>query len=74
MRNKLDDISEKCIFIGYSEEYKEYKLYKPITKKYIISRDVEFKEEEAWDGSIDKYVAEGVVLSHEDDNEYEKQV
>ena len=43
---KLDDRSEKCIFIGYSKECKAYKIYNPITKKYIISRDVEFKEEE----------------------------
>ena len=59
MRRKLDDKSEKCILVGYSEESKEDRLYNPITKKYVISRDVEFKEEEAWDGIIDKIVAEG---------------
>jgi transposase InsO family protein len=54
LRKKLDDRGEKCIFVGYSEQSKAYKLYNPITKKLIISRDVEFVEEEAWDGSIDK--------------------
>ena len=44
-RRKLDDRSQKCIFVGYSEEYKAYRLYNPITKKYVISRDVVFKEE-----------------------------
>jgi hypothetical protein len=47
MRRKLDEINEKCVFVGYSEESKEYILYNPITRKYVISRDVEFKEEEA---------------------------
>lgn len=31
-RKKLDDHGEKCIFVGYSEESKAYKLYNPLTK------------------------------------------
>ena len=68
MRRKLDDRSEKFVFFGYSEDSKAYRLYNPITKKYVINRDVEFKEEEAWDGSIDKIVSGGVEISHEDDD------
>jgi len=30
LRKNLDNISEKCIFTGYSEKYKSYKLYNPI--------------------------------------------
>jgi len=67
MRRKLDDISEKCILIGYNEESKAYRLYNPITKKYIIGKYFEFKNEESWDGSIYKYVVEADVLSHGDD-------
>lgn len=48
-RGKLDDKSEKCIFIGYSENSKAYKLYNPVTRKTIVSRDVIFNEDEAWD-------------------------
>ena len=43
-RKKMDDKGVKCIFIGYSSESKAYRLYDPITKKIIISRDVEFIE------------------------------
>ena len=43
----------------------------PITKKYVISRDVLFKEEEAWDGSIDKLVGEEAVTPHVEDEEDE---
>ena len=56
IRRKLDDKSEKCIFTGYNVHCKTYKLYNPVTKKFIMSRDVEFKEVEAWDGRIDKSV------------------
>ena len=46
-RKKLDDRGEKCIFIGYSEESKAYKLYNPLTYKVVVSRDVIFSEEES---------------------------
>jgi hypothetical protein len=44
LRKKLDDRSEKCIFTGYSETSKDYKLYNPITMKLILSRDIQFLE------------------------------
>lgn len=52
-RQKLDDKGEKCIFMGYYTESKAYWLYNPVTKKIIISRDVEFLENESWDGKVD---------------------
>ena len=42
LRRKLDDRSEKCIFIGYSEQSKAYRLYNLITKKLIASKYVKF--------------------------------
>lgn len=48
LRKKLDDKSEKCIFVGYSDASKAYKLYNPITKKTIVSRDVKFIEDKSW--------------------------
>ena len=71
MKRKLDDRSQKCIFVWYSEESKAYRLYNPITKKYVINRDVVFKEEEAWDGNIDKLVEEDAVTPHTEDEEDE---
>jgi hypothetical protein len=44
LRKKLNDRSEKCIFVGYSEISKAYRLYKPISKKLILNRDVKFLE------------------------------
>ena len=31
LQKKLDNKSEKCIFVGYSEQSKAYRLYNPIT-------------------------------------------
>ena len=44
LRNKLDDKAEKCIFVGYSERSKAYKLYNPETNKIVVSKDVKFDE------------------------------
>ena len=43
-RSKLDNKDEKCIFIGYKDGMKGYKLWNPITKKTVYSRDVVFWE------------------------------
>ncbi|KAM1514900.1 hypothetical protein ACFX10_014058 [Malus domestica] len=48
-RTKLDDKSEKFIFIGYDSYSKGYKLYNPNNGKTVISRDVMFDEEGEWD-------------------------
>jgi len=69
LRKKLDNKGEKCIFIGYSEESKAYRLYNPSTKKLIVSRDVQFIKEEAWDGSIEKTVNVKISLLHDEDDE-----
>ncbi|KAA0062709.1 copia-type polyprotein [Cucumis melo var. makuwa] len=44
-RSKLDDKSEKHVFVGYDESLKDYKLYNPVTKKTMINREVVFDEE-----------------------------
>ena len=39
-KSKLDNKSEKCIFIGYKYCMKGYKIWNPETKKVVYSRDV----------------------------------
>ncbi|CAL0313812.1 unnamed protein product [Lupinus luteus] len=48
-RKKLDDKGEKCVFLGVSEASKAYKLYNPLTKMIVTSRDVIFDEERTWE-------------------------
>jgi len=47
-RTKLEDKSQKCILLGYRQNLHGYKLYNPMTKKVIMSRDVKFDEEQEW--------------------------
>jgi hypothetical protein len=53
LTKKLDKKGKKYIFVGYSEDTHEYKMYDPITRKFI-SHDVQFVDNEAWDGSIER--------------------
>jgi hypothetical protein len=61
-RKKLDPKSIKCILLGVSEESKAYKLYDPIHKKVIISRDVVFDESRGWnwEGKSNKQASQPV--------------
>lgn len=51
-RTKLDDRSKKMVFLGYAENCQGCKCFDPVTKKVVVSRDVEFEEEASWDWSI----------------------
>ena len=44
-RHKLDSKARKCIFLGYGDETKAYRLYDPKREKVIHSRHVQFNEE-----------------------------
>ena len=47
-RKKLDDKSFQCVLLGVSEESKAYRLYDPVSKKIVVSRDVVFEEDKFW--------------------------
>ena len=46
-RRKLDSKTEKCIFLGYSDTRKGYRLYNTQKMKIVYSRDVVFNEMES---------------------------
>jgi hypothetical protein len=48
LRKKLDKKSEKCIFMGYSEQSKSHRLYNLVTKKFLVSGDVKVLENKSW--------------------------
>ena len=55
-RNKLGAQSRKCIFLGYEEYSKAYRLYDEVNKKFVISRDVIFLETNKNDQSIERHL------------------
>ena len=43
-RTKMDSKSKKCVFIGYRDGLKCYKLWNPKTRKVVYNWDVAFRE------------------------------
>ncbi len=43
-RQKLDPKAKECVFVGYSEGSKAYRLWNPASQKIVISRNVIFDE------------------------------
>ena len=54
LKRNLDKKSERCIFTGYSEKHKAYKLYNLVTKNIVVSRDVKFLEDKFWSDPSDR--------------------
>ena len=62
-RTKLEDKSYNCVLLGISDESKGYRLYEPISKKVVVSRDVVFEENKKW--IWDKNMEDQVLLDLE---------
>ena len=45
---KLDDKKRQCVLLGVSDESKIYRLFDPVNKKVLISKDVIFEEQKGW--------------------------
>ena len=46
---KLEDRSTPMVLLGYAEGTKAYRLHDPRRDKVLVSRDIVFDEEAAWD-------------------------
>ncbi|WKA06778.1 hypothetical protein VitviT2T_024662 [Vitis vinifera] len=68
-RKKLDDKSFQCVLLGVSEESKAYKLYDPVSKKIVVSRDVVFEEDKCWNWGRNNEEVRLDVLEWGDSNE-----
>ena len=66
LRKKLDNKGHKCIFVVNYEDTKAYKLYDPVARKVIISRDVYFVENESWERTFEKNFKIVSNVDHDD--------
>ena len=57
-RSKLDPKAKECIFLGYGHEEFGYKLYDPVDKKVVRSRDVTPQTR----GSVDYQSTRGIQV------------
>ncbi|KAM1756495.1 hypothetical protein ACFX11_005857 [Malus domestica] len=71
LRHKLEENSHKCIFVGYGSSEKGYRLFDPISRKIVLSRDVTFDENNSWDWNcnINTGVTFPVITEHNNANE-----
>lgn len=71
---KLADRSVKTVMLGYETNAKAYRLYDPVNKQLLVSRDVIFDENAQWDWSSmqqqedESSDAEFAVFYPEDEN------
>lgn len=68
-RLKLDDKSHRCVLLGMSDESKAYRLFDPVKKKVVISRDVQFDEKESWNWGRSEEEARHDILEWGDSDE-----
>ncbi|KAL0300476.1 UNVERIFIED_CONTAM: putative mitochondrial protein [Sesamum angustifolium] len=64
-RHKLEEKTEKGIFLGNSTQSKGYRIYNLKTKKLISSRDVEFNEDAMWNWDEEKVERQSVMVPKE---------
>lgn len=55
-RKKLEPKSHKCIFIGYDENSKAYRLFDPSSQSFIIRTDVQFHEVSSRPESVESHI------------------
>ena len=74
----MDNKAEKCIFVGYKDGVKGYKLWNPITRIIVYSRDVVFKKVESTYRNEDESKEKGPTkmefeLKNEGSNSFEEE-
>ncbi|KAK9927639.1 hypothetical protein M0R45_024815 [Rubus argutus] len=71
LRQKLDESSERCVFVGYASHTKGYRLYNLKKKKVIICRDVLFNEKAAWDWNQNSVQQQSVQIGLDEEQQNE---
>ncbi|RDX82110.1 hypothetical protein CR513_37143, partial [Mucuna pruriens] len=83
-RSKLDMKTRQCIFIGYGHDEYGYRMYDPVEKKLVRSRDVQFMEDQTIEDIVqngeqhnyigDQQLGDDFDVSLDDDAEEEQEM
>ena len=73
-RTKLHEKSQKCVFLGYSDVTKGYRLVDVKTNKLIISRDAIFDEKITWNWEDKKIENTAIISSNHEEDEKDEDV
>ncbi|XP_055306989.1 uncharacterized protein LOC129571247 [Sitodiplosis mosellana] len=57
-RHKLDEKAEKCLFVGYGENIKGYRVYNPSKRTVTTVHDIIFDKNDSKNDNTDKNVCE----------------
>ena len=64
-RNKIGARNRKCIFLGYSNTSKGYRLYDEVNKNFVVSSDVIFLESSKTDDVVEQKLDRLDRFTHE---------
>ena len=73
-RTKLNEKSKKCVFLGYSDVTKGYRLLDVKTNKLVVSRDVIFDEKITSNWEDKKIENIAIISSNQEEDEKNEDV
>ncbi|GKF10469.1 retrovirus-related pol polyprotein from transposon TNT 1-94 [Tanacetum coccineum] len=66
-KHKLEDKSQKFIFVGYCTQSKAYRLYDPTHENIVVSRNVVFDESSSWRWDNDTEISNSQLKMEEEE-------
>ena len=70
----MDEKSQKCVFLGYSDVTKGYRLLDDKTNKLVVSRDVIFDEKTTWNWEDKKIENIAIIYSNQEEDDKDEDV
>ena len=70
----MDEKSQKCVFLGYSDVTKRYRFLDVKTNKLVVSRYVIFDETTTWNWEDKKIEYIAIISSNQEEDEKDEDI